>query len=85
MTSSNAVYDGIILPKCFDDVRMPLKKTLKMNITTIYITSSGFLLVESYESTIMNKIFKTILRRSLCKVKYVVLLTLKVCLIDKLK
>ena len=56
---------------------------LKMNITQIYITNGGFLLTESYESAAMNKISKILMWRSLCKVKHVVLMTLKLCLMDK--
>ena len=48
------------------------------------IINGGFLLIESYESTATNKIFKTLLWGCLCKVKYVVLLTFKVSLIDNL-
>ena len=56
-----------------------------MNVMQIYITNDGFLLTELYELTAINKISKTFLWKSLCKVKYGVLLTLKVCLMDKFK
>ena len=56
-----------------------------MNVTQIYISNGGFLLTELYESTTMKKISKTLLRRSLNKLKHVVLLTLKLSLMDKFK
>ena len=55
-----------------------------MNITQIDITNGGFLLTELYESTAMKKISKILLRRSLDKLKHVVL-TLKLNLMDKFK
>lgn len=37
-------------------------------------------MTESHESTATNKVSKSLLWRSSCKIKYVVLLSLKICL-----
>ena len=67
MMSSNVKYDIEVSFKCFDDNIIPLKK---INIIQFfYLINGGFLLIQSHESTATNKISKTLLRRSLYKVK----------------
>ena len=48
-------------------------KTLKMNVTQIYITNGSFLMKEPYESTATNTISKTLLWSGLCKIKNIVI------------
>ena len=66
MVSPNVNYNVIISLKCFNDARITLETLLKINMTQIfYIVNGCFML----KNTATNKISKTLLWRSLYKVK----------------